>query len=294
MPMNDRAKKERYFLYRACFPEYPVERDRFEKLLPEGKMQVFERRNETELLGFAMLYENSVVLLCVSPLYRRQGIGSVLLSEAEDYIKGLGYDKVILGRSTYYLLQGVPEADKESVSFFLHRGYTAEWSSVNMRLEFSNRKSENVELPAAPGTVSFRFAKNAEKEKILQAVKEVDEGWLPYFNGCDPKEVFIADENGMVIGFALVSPTDGRFVKEGEQVGGIGCVGVVPAVRKRGIGRQMVKRAAEHLQRQGCTAVELLYVELVDWYRTIGFEVRDVQWMGEKRLTQTELQNKED
>ena len=41
---------------------------------------------------------------------------------------------------------------------------------------------------------------------------------------------------------------------------------------------------AEWLKSRGCTGVELRYVELVNWYRRIGFTVTRRQWMGEKAL----------
>lgn len=48
--------------------------------------------------------------------------------------------------------------------------------------------------------------------------------------------------------------------------------------------RGQVLYGAEWLKSRGCTGVELRYVELVNWYRRIGFTVTRRQWMGERRL----------
>ncbi len=103
------------------------------------------------------------------------------------------------------------------------------------------------------------------------------------FTTCvDP--VLLAVEAGAVLGFAILSPGGGRFSPPGERDGCIGCVGVAGCARRRGIGRGMVVYGAEWLKSRGCTGVELRYVELVNWYRRIGFTVTRRQWMGEKAL----------
>ena len=61
-------------------------------------------------------------------------------------------------------------------------------------------------------------------------------------------------------------------------------MGVLSDYRNRGIGREMVMQGATWLKEQGCTAVELRYVALVQWYSKMGFTVSDRQWMGEKQI----------
>ena len=72
-------------------------------------------------------------------------------------------------------------------------------------------------------------------------------------------------------------------------MGSISCVGVVKEAREQGIGMQMVLEGIKWLQRQGSGSVELLYVALVDWYRKLGFQVNQRQWMGQKALERETL-----
>lgn len=91
--------------------------------------------------------------------------------------------------------------------------------------------------------------------------------------------------NEKIVGFEILSPNGSRFVLPDQKVGCLGCVGTIHEMRELGIGRQMVVFGAEWLKNQGCTAVELRYVELVEWYKKIGFIVTRHQWMGEKKIS---------
>jgi len=62
--------------------------------------------------------------------------------------------------------------------------------------------------------------------------------------------------------------------------------GVIPSERERGIGRQMVVNGIDWLKSQNCTSIELRYVEIVNWYRKIGFKATRLQWIGEKNIVQ--------
>ena len=177
----------------------------------------------------------------------------------------------------------MPAEDPAVPAFFERRGYAASWTSVNMRLDLRGFGAGRLDIPPAPETVGFRFARDADRAALLAAVDDAQPDWRGVFTTCaDP--VLLAVEAGAVLGFAILSPGGGRFSPPGERDGCIGCVGVAGRARRRGIGRGMVVYGAEWLKSRGCTGVELRYVELVNWYRRIGFTVTRRQWMGEKAL----------
>lgn len=272
-----------YQLYLSCFEEYPTcEKVFCEQLNPERAV-IISQVDGDRLIGYALTHANSIALLCVDPAYRNQGIGSQLLALAEESIMQRGARTILLGRGKHYLLQGVPMNNNNAPSFFCHRGYSADWVSVNMELRTDCFDLPSLNLPPIPSNVRFRLAEDFDRNALLKAVKDVNSDWIPYFEECnDP--ILLAAQNDDIIGFEIVAKDCGRFGNPDRTVGSLGCVGVVHSARNRGVGRQMVARGVDLLKSKGCNEIELLYVALVDWYERIGFQIKQTQWMGEKTL----------
>lgn len=271
---------ELYELYLRCFPEYPAAEEVFcQQLAPKAAHIISERKNG-KLVGFAMVHGGSIPLLCVDGEARKQGIGSQLLEEAEAYIRSLGEEKVTLGCGAHYLLQGAP-ATEENIRFFEKRGYSAGWTSVNMELSLEGFSLESLRIPPAPEGLAYRFAEPVDMPALLAAVKDAEPSWTGIFETCiDP--IFLAELDGQIAGFEILTANGGRFLRPGQQVGCVGCVGVVPTMRERGIGMAMVAQGIQWLKEQGCTLIELRYVWLTGWYGKLGFQTAAKQWMGEK------------
>ncbi len=268
-------------LYLSCFPDYQVTEVIFNTSLNPDAAHIIHLHENDKLIGYSLIHKNSVSILCVDKEFRNRGIGSMLLEQSERYISDAGYDTVILGRGMYYLLQGVPE-DSRIISFFEKRNYQAKWTSVNMTLPLIDFNTDNIDIPVCADRINFRFLREDEKSTLLDTVRDAHSGWLHIFERCtDP--IFIAEENNRILGFEILTPNGGRFLNSGK-AGGIGCVGVIRSAREKGIGRQMVAHGARWLKSRGCESVELLYVALIDWYRKIGFQVEQRQWMGEKSI----------
>ena len=122
-----------------------------------------------------------------------------------------------------------------------------------------------------------------DKDSLFEAIEDAKSAWKNVYETCvDP--VFVAEKNDKVVGFEVLAPTGGRFVRPGEKVGCVGCVGVVHVERQKGIGRRMVAEGIAWLKEQGCTSIELRFVEIVNWYKRMGFLETRKQWMGEKQL----------
>lgn len=269
-------------LFNRCFPEYQTTRELFEELLRPQEAHVIAEYAQGQLAGYAMVHGGSVPVLCVEENHRRQGIGSRLLVATEGYVRGLGEEKLTLGCGPHYLLQGVPDVG-DNVSFFEKRGYTANWTSVNMELGLDGFDRDSLSIPPAPAGLGYRFAEESDRAALLDAVEAAEEGWADVFANCvDP--IFLAILDGKIAGFEVLASNGGRFLRPGQQVGCVGCVGVVPERRERGIGMAMVAEGIQWLKDQGCTMIELRYVELERWYRKLGFQTVAWQWMGEKSL----------
>lgn len=273
--------REYYDLYMKCFPEYPTTPENFNSLLRPDLAHIAEQREDGKLTGYALAHKGSVAMLCVEEAYRGQGIGSQLLEESEQYLRSLGSDKVTLGSGEHYLLQGVPEGP--AVSFFEKRGYTANWSSINMELSLADFDLDRLGIPPVPEGLRYRFEEQSDLPAVLAAVQAAESGWTGIFSDCsDP--ILLAELDGEIAGFEILSTDGGYFVRPGQQIGSVGCVGVVPAKRERGIGMAMVAEGVHWLKTQGCTQIELRYTWLESWYGKLGFRTVSRQWMGEKLL----------
>lgn len=278
--------QELYALYTPCFPTYPVSFSHFSSLLRPELGVLFCQWEEGQLVGFALIHQASLTLLCVDKNHRRQGIGTGLLYQAEQAISTYLVvhpdqpQTITLGVGPYYLLQGVPHAHPEAIAFFQNRGYTAQWSSTDMVHPLQDFSLQALSIPPPPAGYQFRFLTPDEHPALLEAVASAQPQWLALFSP-PPDPVFAAlDTQNRILGFALLNPSGGRFAGPSVKSASIGCVGVVSHARNQGIGRQLVAHSAHWLQSQGAQEIELRYVALVDWYRPLGFLPSSHQWMG--------------
>ena len=172
--------RDLYEIYCEAMPRYPLAYERFRDILHKDNSQIFTAESSKTIIGFVVVNGNSVVILCVKKEYRHSGYGKHLLIMAEGFISA-NYDEVILGGSG--LLQGVPcDNDEESsVPFFEKRGYSADFISVNMGLELNDKAVEKLKEIPRPNGVTYRFADDNDREKLLAAVKDAQAEWLPVF-----------------------------------------------------------------------------------------------------------------
>ena len=274
--------KELYELYTRCLPAYPTSGELFQSQLRPDLARTVTRREGGRLIGCALVHGGSIALLCVDEAFRGRGIGSWLLAECEEHIRGAGGEHVVLGSgSPHYILQGVPKGP--AVEFFEKRGYTADWTSINMELDLTIFNRASLAIPPAPEGLRYRFAEQADRTALLKAVEAAEEGWVDIFAQCaDP--ILLAELDGGIAGFEILTTGGGYFARPGARVGCVGCVGVVPERRERGIGMAMVAEGIQWLKERGCTQVELRYTWLEGWYGKLGFRTVSRQWMGEKTL----------
>lgn len=166
-----------YELYIKCFPEYPISNTLFQILLRPELSHLIYVYNNKKTVGFSMIHGESISLLCVEQEHRNNGYGSFLLNESEKYISESGSKKILLGRGSYYLLQGVPDDSFEAVSFFKNKGYIASWTSMNMTLPLETFNPNSLDIPKKPDMVTFRFAGESDIVSLLDAVNDAEPSW---------------------------------------------------------------------------------------------------------------------
>lgn len=248
-----------YDIFSRCYPDLGLNEKHFAELSGAAECHVFEADG-----GFAMVSDNKLRLLCVLPEYQRQGIGSRLLAQCEEYIRGLGYSTAEIGGTDSGLFIG---AVKSSAGFFEKHGYSfgediAEMCGEAGELGLDIQPPSHVSFLNEPGG----------SERLLEAVAGVDRDWVQYFRG---GEYFCASVNGEIASFCIVEDDVTCLFSDGKtRVGSIGCVGTVPGMRRQGIGLAMVAEASRELIRRGCGRIFIHYTGVYDWYARLGYKTR--------------------
>jgi ribosomal protein S18 acetylase RimI-like enzyme len=278
---NQPAIGEMMSIYNAAMPFYHIDDPaRFADKYAVSDCSALSAYNDGMFIGFALVCKNELVLICVLPEFQRLGTGSKLLCEAEKQIKSAGFDSIKIGCSRS-ALQGAPEL-YGGKDFFVKNGCEADWLTVNMAMDLADFSLDKLNLPPVESNITFRMATEADKDALLLAVKGNTDFWYDIYVDTPMDEVLLALCDGEILGYMNINPGERHFVKPGGQ---LGCVGVTKAARRRGVGRRMVAEGMLRLKALGEQSVELLYIELVDWYRRLGLEVTDRQYLiKEKKL----------
>ena len=276
--MNQETR-EIYGLYLRCFPGLYLDYEPFCRRLSlhsPATQRLLHREGDT-LAGVCLTEPGAILLLCVDPRFRCQGIGSSLLQKAEELRREDGSLRLGLGSS--YLFQGVPLLSEDMPGFFQRRGYEASWISEDLTL-----KNPPIPAPPCPPDIHFRPATPGDFPALLAAVAQVEPGWVQYYQA-PSTPILLACRDEEILGFTLFGPTDESFSHApGTRMAAIGCVGVLPSARQQGIGLKMVETAAAQLLEQGAQELYIGYTHLSPWYARLGFRPRLRCWMGEKGM----------
>ncbi len=260
---SDRA----FEIFTSCFGYLGLSEKRFWELSEFDSSEIAEIDG-----GFALVKNNRIELLTVSPEKQGKGLGGKLLSQCESIVEKNGFDRVLLGGE---LLCGAPE---ESCSFFEKRGYSFGNTYAEMYVDLSGYAD-----PLPENTADFGFY-GGGIEELKAAVAKVEDDWVQYFSG--ENEYFCGFVDKEPISFCVFEDDVNCLAAKGsERCGSVGCVGTVPEFRKRGIGLKMVSLALDELKRRGCDRCFIHMTHLWNWYGKLGAKVILKYREGEKRLS---------
>ena len=145
-----------------------------------------------------------------------------------------------------------------------------------MILDLKTFDPDAVKLSFPPET-TFGFFEG-DINDLRRAVAEVDEGWVQYYN--NPAHAFCAFLDGRVVSFCDVDEMGAcDFENRQVKIGGPGCVGTVPAFRRRGIGLRMVQLATVILKERGFDYSFIHYTGVAPWYAKLGYKTI-LRWNG--------------
>lgn len=269
-----------YECFRKAFNEFDLSYQTFKDKLSWGKNTYLTRYDKDKLIGFAIVRKDNLCCLCVDPAYQNKGYGTTLLKEAEKLVKDSGSNKINLGGGFFLAcpLRGKTIED----NYFTHRGYIGKRTCYEMMMKLDSYDVDKQPINHELDNVIFKY-NDHPFEDVTKAVAKVQTEWVKFFH--DDGHCFIAEKKGKVVGFCNISFDDPTLVTaEGEKVGNVGCVGVIPSARKGGIGLAMVAYATNELKKRKCTISHIHYTDLERWYSKLGYKTYINYWFGYKKL----------
>lgn len=129
---------------------------------------------------------------------------------------------------------------------------------------------ERKRIPVPDG-VAFGMFTGDDLRALHESVREVDEDWVQYFD--KPEEIYCAFDGDRIVSFCLLDNMgEHEFGGRRVKVAGPGCVGTIPAYRKKGIGLRMVQNATQILKDGGYDLSYIHYTGVGHWYANLGYE----------------------
>lgn len=297
--------KEMAALFRRCFPYIVRDEWSLHNILAHKGNQYVEKRNEQgELIGVSVIYDNTILLLCVDKGYRRQGIGTYLLEESEKIIVQKGCQEVKVGVAFDYLMPGIPTSkryypavneclyeglDEHASDFFEKKGYVhhEDCNIFDMRFPLQEFCREEYSVGDTIDGITYRFATMEDREAVWKCTDDALKEFTQWYQSKElytskkvPK-VLIATEDEEVCGALLVEVANAE-----TGLGTVGCTSVRNSSRGKGIATNMVTLGTKYLRDIGMKDAYLSYTYsgLDRMYGYAGYKICVYFMMARKQL----------
>ena len=227
-----------------------------------------------------------VRLLAVHPDFQRRGIGTGLLSWAEQTLQSRGANKISIGTEPQHFFPGIPLEENLPITleirtpenalleFFAHRGF-----------EISNGVSNDLatELDVLPKLELPDHARivQSDVESVLAFVRQEFPGrWVYDTNFVLQRaehQHLALEVDGRIMGFALIGlRSDPAMLPSSlwlTEDCGLGPMGVSSALRGQGLGLALLIAAMHKLKSRGGTRMGIDWTGVQVFYQKAGFEV---------------------
>ncbi len=225
-----------------------------------------------------------VNLLAVEPWARRQGVGKVILRQAESWLKSQGAERARLGGALRAFTAGLPEG-LGSEGFFEEQGYRLREPGPKVWDVARDLAGYKTPENSATVQVEIRPVEPEETAELIAFLERAFPGrWhteVAAFldNGGRPTDILaIHTENG-IDGFCWLTFKDSlrplnRYypARLPEPWGQFGPLGVGQGCRGRGYGGAIIDAAAQRLQASGVRGCVIDWTDLLDLYGKFGFQ----------------------
>ncbi|KAF4340661.1 Mycothiol acetyltransferase [Fusarium beomiforme] len=278
-------------LWHTIFPDWPIEQERFVKVLfgLKGHHWIHDH-------GFCLCFYSKsgslgrVAAIGVLHEYRGKGLGTALLEKGKTgmidaaKVSGQGLKSLAMGSIFPRFWYQVPASiAPEAKEFLSHRGsYTAEITTRDLYKDIRSEiappdimelvSKSNVKF--TPWSPEFLLAKGLQTWGGIYAALAARGQHHEVMVAIDP-------DTNKQIGWTLMcsySASAGDFfaylplLPSGEKTGLIAAVGVDEAERGKGVGLALVVKAMENLKERGMDGIFIDAVAIRGFYERIGFE----------------------
>lgn len=281
--------KKIYALYSAELARYTATLTRFrERLMLDCGAVIVIDEVDSQLRGFAVVYRDGLLMLLVERSCRRQGVGTRLLAECERLAVPCGKLMLGHGSSGRYLYCGalvqselfppeLPDLTDDMSRFLMSHGYTHSWTAADCLLELSEFHPRDFEC----GDIEIRTRRDDERDAAYRLGNLVSHWGENYRDANELIGAYLPD--GRLVGGVILE--DGCMF--GESISDcctLGCLGVDPEYRRRGIAASLCRTLCERATTRGYKRVFIGYTGIYDWYAGLGAKVYAYYLMGEKKL----------
>ncbi len=215
-----------------------------------------------------------ITIFFVDQDYRKKGIATSMLKNAEEYLKSKGRKRVVVSTYVpYYFIPGVDvDAYPEAYNLLRKIGYETIMEQFGMSVDLldfepSNEYYLTAESLAAEG-IEIEYFSIPYTHKLLSFLEtEFPGDWAAVIRDrlrhhCDPKDIVIARKGDEVLGYCQV---------DGEHFGPFG---VHSSLRGKGVGTVLIIKAMQYAKQKGIRHLWLAWTGAVDFYsRKAGFRV---------------------
>lgn len=286
-----------YELYKRNFPFTVRSKEDVLRILDGAEL--FTESVDGKLAGAAAVSGGTVLLLCTDKEYRRRGIGSRLLSAAEDAVRRGGFGEVTVGKGMDYITPGVPTSkryfpavneelytglDESAAAFFEKRGFvhSEDCNIFDMRMSLENLAA--MPFSQADG-IEYRLALPKDKDEVCGCMDDACGDFTEYYQN---DELYDENSGNRVLAAFAGDTAEGALIvgEEYAGIGSIGCVAVRPGFRGRHIAVNLAKLGTVKLKEAGMKEAFLSYTYsgLDKMYGYAGYKICVYYMMAKKRL----------
>ncbi len=175
--------KDLFDIFTECFPSSLISKEEFEKKLDINDANVIKAYNENNsLIGYSIVRENCISLLCVKPDFQKRGYGTKLLLDSEERIKDAGFKEILLGYKTdkTSLYMGVPILNNNNYEFFTKHQYDSDFNYYDVSLPNSNdwKNPSNDNEYVIVNTLKYPNVKNLFYQLLKITDKKIYERYV--------------------------------------------------------------------------------------------------------------------
>ena len=213
-------------------------------------------------------------IVAVKKEKQRKGYGTQLLKKAQESLKTMGTQKLIVGQDFACFFSGLPEVTEEICGFFQKNGFELSKEMLYYDLEGNVQENSQVDEFVTDGFENdwTVCAYDGEQEAFLAFLgKEFPGRWRyevewALKEGKDHREIVLLwnPQKTKVFGFCMLG-------KEPDGRGKLGPIGIAEEIRGKGVGEYFLCKCLQHLRKLGRDRTNIDWTILTKFYGKFGF-----------------------